>query len=1019
MKLYLKYFILNIFINIIFSQNQQYIKYDYEQIMTIFENLAKTCSHYIKIDTSQKRYNLDSTEGCGRKNCTNLIVFMTDFDSYTLDRPAYYISGTLHGDEVLGPTSVTNFAQYFCDTYDIKKNSLYHNILKNKIIIMTPMTNSFGYYNKQREEKVFIQKTKGYKLVDPNRDFPYNKSNDDIQICMQTLAARTINEIFNEFIIGGAITFHGGTSILAYAWGNNIHVQKINNVISSTEAPDFNAFNNIGKIMVKSSSSKDNLDNNIKDFILGDMASKLYPLDGALEDWAYGGWENNINKEYKIKFKPIKTCKPDSFSEYHMTWNFSNINKNIYSNIDDDYKLRCLIYLVESSDEKEPKSLRYGYKNLTTDIFDFYNTINFFGLIPRNMRMIYSGIDLISASIYLDIQNIYIKSINEYSNKIIIPFLFMGCLSLKKFSIYKINFDHISKKMIEKTTFQSNSNVNSNLIISEVNEGINCYFNNLTYYNLTVIAQKRKNTTSNRNLQDFHKNYKGSKVDYFIRPGGNYDYLGNLLNPKHLKFDKYMNHKGSIYYIQGEGPDQKWKNQGNPDPKVGPQSHVVRSKINSSYFVKNGNYSLKSNYYFYSYPVVIFDNGEVYIVDDIDSFFYDKDLDLMQIIVNPTENSFQIISQIYCQRKPNENNIYLTSENIFEINLEMHIYESKGNKLKKSLKDKLKYNLNSQILLSDENDIFHLHNIDCEANNEIGLVIKCTNLFNNIRINGRFIRQNLANSILRFEIKTENQILLNFFGQISLKNDNIGKYFINYYSNINNEENNRMICTSNFPNFIGQINNTNSKNYIDDIHYDIFIDKISTSKFKLIINVVQKGKRYNYFLIFFPFNKIINVLNIKQENEIIIDIDENINGKIIGKAVYVIPIEDKDSNIISKVTFNINDFSSLIFSLNKASKNKNYKYIPCSIMSFNSFRNEESYMEYLKMNEKFIIKALFISTKKEAHIMKKSIIIFTLVIALIAIYQLVIKKFWNSSDYYNEFNSVTIADINDFSQNRF
>ena len=1019
MKLYLKYFILNIFINIIFSQNQQYIKYDYEQIMTIFENLAKTCSHYIKIDTSQKRYNLDSTEGCGRKNCTNLIVFMTDFDSYTLDRPAYYISGTLHGDEVLGPTSVTNFAQYFCDTYDIKKNSLYHNILKNKIIIMTPMTNSFGYYNKQREEKVFIQKTKGYKLVDPNRDFPYNKSNDDIQICMQTLAARTINEIFNEFIIGGAITFHGGTSILAYAWGNNIHVQKINNVISSTEAPDFNAFNNIGKIMVKSSSSKDNLDNNIKDFILGDMASKLYPLDGALEDWAYGGWENNINKEYKIKFKPIKTCKPDSFSEYHMTWNFSNINKNIYSNIDDDYKLRCLIYLVESSDEKEPKSLRYGYKNLTTDIFDFYNTINFFGLIPRNMRMIYSGIDLISASIYLDIQNIYIKSINEYSNKIIIPFLFMGCLSLKKFSIYKINFDHISKKMIEKTTFQSNSNVNSNLIISEVNEGINCYFNNLTYYNLTVIAQKRKNTTSNRNLQDFHKNYKGSKVDYFIRPGGNYDYLGNLLNPKHLKFDKYMNHKGSIYYIQGEGPDQKWKNQGNPDPKVGPQSHVVRSKINSSYFVKNGNYSLKSNYYFYSYPVVIFDNGEVYIVDDIDSFFYDKDLDLMQIIVNPTENSFQIISQIYCQRKPNENNIYLTSENIFEINLEMHIYESKGNKLKKSLKDKLKYNLNSQILLSDENDIFHLHNIDCEANNEIGLVIKCTNLFNNIRINGRFIRQNLANSILRFEIKTENQILLNFFGQISLKNDNIGKYFINYYSNINNEENNRMICTSNFPNFIGQINNTNSKNYIDDIHYDIFIDKISTSKFKLIINVVQKGKRYNYFLIFFPFNKIINVLNIKQENEIIIDIDENINGKIIGKAVYVIPIEDKDSNIISKVTFNINDFSSLIFSLNKASKNKNYKYIPCSIMSFNSFRNEESYMEYLKMNEKFIIKAPFLSTKKEAHIMKKSIIIFTLVIALIAIYQLVIKKFWNSSDYYNEFNSVTIADINDFSQNRF
>ena len=1001
MKLYLKYFILNIFINIIPSQNQKYIKYDYEQIMTIFENLSKTCGHYIRIDTSQKRYNLDSVDGCGRNKCTNLIVFMTDFDSYTLDRPAYYISGILHGDEELGPTSVTNFAQYFCDTYDIKKNSLYHNILKNKIIIMTPMTNSFGYYNKQRKEKVFIHKTKEYKLVDPNRDFPYNKSNDDIQICMQTLSARTINEIFNEFIIGGAITFHGGTSKLAYAWGNNIHVQKINNVISSTEAPDFNAFNNIGKIMVKSSSSKDNLDNNITDYILGDMTSILYPLDGALEDWAYGGWENNINQKLGIKFKPIKTCKPDSFSEYHMTWNFSNINENIYSDYDDNYKLRCLMYLVETSDDKQPNSSKYGNNNFTTDIFDFYNTTNFFGYIPRNMRMIYSGIDLISASIYLDVQNIYIKSINDYTNKIIIPFLFMGCLSLQKYSIYKINFERISKKMIEKTTFQSNSNINSNLIISEINEGISCYFNNLTYYNLTVTAQKRKNITSNRNLQDFHKNYKGGKVDRFIRPGGNYDYLGNILNSKQLKFDKYMNHKGSIYYIQGEGPDQEWKNQRNPDPNVEPQSHVVRSKVNSSYFVKNGNYSLKSNYYFYSYPVVVFDNGEVYIVDDIDSFFYDKDLDLFHIIFNP------------------ENNIYLTSENIFEINLEMHIYENKGNKLKKSLKDKLKYNLNSQILLSDENDIFHLHNIDCEANNEIGLVIKCPNLFNNIRINGRFIRQKLANSILRFELKAENEILLNFFGQISLKNDNIGKFFIDYYSKIDRKENNRMICTSNFPNFIGQINNTDDKNYIDDIYYEIFIDKISTSKFKLKINVNQKRKRYNYFMVLFPFNKKLNLLNIKQESEIIIDIDESINGKIIGKTVYVIPIEDKDSNILSKVTFNINDFNNFIFSLNKASKNKNYKYMPCSLMSFNSFRNEESYMEYQKLNEKFVNKNPFVSTKKENHLIKNIIIIFTIILALIVIYQLIIKKFWNSSDYYNEFNSVSIADINDFSQNRF
>ena len=146
--------LISFLINIINSQTE-YIHYDYDQVMSIFEDLSNTCSHYIRIDTSQKRYNLDTVRGCGKnKNCTNLIVFMTDFDTYTLERPAYYISGLLHGDEVIGPSSVTEFAKYFCDTYNENKNSLYHNILKNKIIIMTPMTNSFGYYNRLREEKI-------------------------------------------------------------------------------------------------------------------------------------------------------------------------------------------------------------------------------------------------------------------------------------------------------------------------------------------------------------------------------------------------------------------------------------------------------------------------------------------------------------------------------------------------------------------------------------------------------------------------------------------------------------------------------------------------------------------------------------------------------------------------------------------------------------------------------------------------------------------------------------------------
>ena len=422
-------FILIITLNTFFSE-KLYKHYNYDQIFEIFHELSQTCSQYIKITSSQTRYNLDSFKNCGKKPCMNLMIFLTDFDSYTLDRPVYYISASIHGNEVIGSSSVVDFAKYFCDTYEYKKNSIYHNILKTKLIIITPMTNAYGYYHKEREEKVYIESSKSYANVDPNRDFPYYNNKNEIINCMRTLSARTINEIFNEFIISGCITFHGGDNVLGYPWGNYLHMTKRNYKSISTEAPDFNAFDSIGKIMVKFSTSEKNEKNNINKYNIGDMTQTVYPLDGALEDWAYGGWEkyesfgnNNIN--------PIKTCKPDSFNtNYNMFWNMNTKDDNKYF----DYKLRCLIYLAEASYKKMPEEKYYGINDFdmegnTRDVFDFYQTTDFFGHIPRNMRLIYSGVDLISASIYLDINNLK-KFLDEKNNLIqySITIIFMGCL---------------------------------------------------------------------------------------------------------------------------------------------------------------------------------------------------------------------------------------------------------------------------------------------------------------------------------------------------------------------------------------------------------------------------------------------------------------------------------------------------------------------------------------------------------------------------------------------------------------
>ena len=66
------------------------------------------------------------------------------------------------------------------------------------------------------------------------------------------------------------------------------------------------------------------------------------------------------------------------------------------------------MYLAEASDIKKPNDELYGINNFSIDnngdIFDFYKTTNFYGLIPRNMRLMYTGIDLISASIYLTLK---------------------------------------------------------------------------------------------------------------------------------------------------------------------------------------------------------------------------------------------------------------------------------------------------------------------------------------------------------------------------------------------------------------------------------------------------------------------------------------------------------------------------------------------------------------------------------------------------------------------------------------
>ena len=237
--------------------------------------------------------------------CQLDIVTLSDFSSPSTDKVQVYISGTLHGDERIGPQVAYYLIEYLLTTFGNEKET--QQLLKTREIIVTPMTNAVGYYHNEREERLNKQHseyTSNKARVKPieadsmdiNRDFPYNVRSD--QDCLNTIAGRVIHQIFTQNLIVSAITFHGGTNVIGYPWGSFNRVSKTGaDSYVSKESPDLVALDRIAQLL-KSQSGEVITSTNppIDPYIFGDISSTIYPVNGGLEDWAYGaGWDYFTN----------------------------------------------------------------------------------------------------------------------------------------------------------------------------------------------------------------------------------------------------------------------------------------------------------------------------------------------------------------------------------------------------------------------------------------------------------------------------------------------------------------------------------------------------------------------------------------------------------------------------------------------------------------------------------------------------------------------------------------------------
>lgn len=380
---------------------QQYELWEAEEISS---RIQKWASHYpdlLRVTTSQEAYGLPRAGGAddcpfdkGGDGCLNYILTLQDFvkhpeGSATSNQlPEVLWSGEVHGNERVGPTAVLEAAQLLMEAAsciahprvalrdnpsawkleltkarscreEMKHRGLDEShiqwlarLVSTRRIVIIPTANALGYFRKVREEG----------NVDPNRDFPYDLT--DPTLCMQSVAARTLNEVYREHLFQLALTFHGGMEAIGYEWGAPTWKSK--------KSPDDLAQQEIADAYSRYAGGWFGTRN----YQYGPMNDLVYPVRGGMEDWAYAGsWDTDR----------VIACRPTTFGGYPEA-------KTVY----DNSTLRVFNMLVETSNDKTPLKDQLG---TSLDVLNSDTTGN--GHVSRNIRLALLSADLVQPYVTL------------------------------------------------------------------------------------------------------------------------------------------------------------------------------------------------------------------------------------------------------------------------------------------------------------------------------------------------------------------------------------------------------------------------------------------------------------------------------------------------------------------------------------------------------------------------------------------------------------------------------------------
>lgn len=356
---------------------------------------------FVHVTSSQTEYNLpapgsehDCPFDATMKGCqTWILSIQTPSIQSTLaasrkrrrkSKPQVFLSGALHGDERIGPTVVMETASLLLQvakTADVcTAANTYHQcqsfernlelewgisntqrqwlirLVTTRHILIIPTANALGYFRKAREED----------MVDPNRDFPYDA--EDTQMCLQSVAARSIVSMLQDELIQLGVTFHGGTEAITYEWGSFSH-------LLDEAAPDAVSQRQMSQAYQQfSSAALSSEDPQLQYYPVGTMNNLVYPVHGGMEDWAYAAsWD-----------KAGTTTSDCSIED----WNATRTDDN-------DASFRIFTALVETSNDKKPALHTLGASNQLL-------VQGGIGYINRNMRLSLAMLDLVEPYVVME-----------------------------------------------------------------------------------------------------------------------------------------------------------------------------------------------------------------------------------------------------------------------------------------------------------------------------------------------------------------------------------------------------------------------------------------------------------------------------------------------------------------------------------------------------------------------------------------------------------------------------------------